>query len=46
MCKDDKKCEKPEKCAGSPEECAPEQIRECHGDVKEHPCTQEQENRE
>ena len=21
-----------------PEECTPEQIRECHGDVSEHPC--------
>ncbi len=21
-----------------PSECTPEQIRECHGDVKEHPC--------
>jgi hypothetical protein len=39
MCKEDKECEKPEKCEGSPEECTPEQIRECHGDVKEHPCT-------
>ena len=31
-------CEKPEQLAGEPEECTPEQIRECHGDVKEHPC--------
>jgi len=24
-----------------PEECTPEQIRECHGDVSEHPCIKE-----
>lgn len=34
-------CERPEKLEGKPEECTPEQIRECHGDVKEHPCTKE-----
>ena len=28
------------------EECTPEQIKECHGDVREHPCvTEEQANR-
>jgi hypothetical protein len=32
------KCQKPEKLKGKPEECTPEQIRECHGDVKKHPC--------
>lgn len=26
-----------------PEECSPEQIRECHGDVKEHPCVEKKE---
>jgi ArsR family transcriptional regulator len=31
-------CERPEKLKGKPEECTPEQIRECHGDVKKHPC--------
>ena len=31
-------CQKPEKLKGKPEDCSPEQIRECHGDVKEHPC--------
>lgn len=31
-------CEQPEKLKGKPEECHPEQIRECHGDVKGHPC--------
>jgi hypothetical protein len=33
-----KECEHPEKLKGKPEECSPEQIRECHGDVKNHPC--------
>lgn len=32
------KCLKPEKLKGKPEECTPEQIKECHGDDKEHPC--------
>lgn len=36
MC--DCKCEYPEKLKGKPEECTPEQIKECHGDTKEHPC--------
>lgn len=34
-------CERPEKLKGKPEECTPEQIKECHGDVKEHPCAVE-----
>ncbi|MBW1669001.1 MAG: winged helix-turn-helix transcriptional regulator [Deltaproteobacteria bacterium] len=41
MCKDC--CEHPERLKGKPEECTPEQIRECHGDVKEHPCETESE---
>ena len=32
-------CEKPEHLKGKPEECSPEQIRECHGEIREHPCT-------
>jgi hypothetical protein len=32
------KCQKPEKLKGKPEECTPEQIKECHGDTKDHPC--------
>ena len=36
MCKDC--CEHPEKLKGRPEECSEEQIKECHGDTKEHPC--------
>lgn len=31
-------CERPEKLKGKPEECTPQQIKECHGDVKKHPC--------
>ena len=31
-------CEHPEKLKGKREECTPEQIRECHGDEKNHPC--------
>ncbi len=38
MCKQDKCCRKPEKLEGKPEDCTPERIKECHGDVKEHPC--------
>ena len=41
-CKEDKpKCEHPEKLKGAPGECSPEQIRECHGDDKTHPCVEE-----
>ena len=40
MCEAESKegCEHPEKLKGKPGECTREQIRECHGDVKEHPC--------
>jgi hypothetical protein len=31
-------CEHPEKLQGKPGECSPEQIKECHGQVAEHPC--------
>ena len=31
-------CEQPEKLKGKPQECTPAQIKECHGDVKKHPC--------
>ena len=34
-------CQQPEKIQGTPKECTPEQIKECHGDTKEHPCTEE-----
>jgi ArsR family transcriptional regulator len=34
-------CEQPQKLKDKPEACTPEQIRECHGDVKNHPCEEE-----
>jgi hypothetical protein len=36
--KNKKGCEHPERLKGRPGECSPEQIKECHGEVKEHPC--------
>jgi len=33
-----KKCEHPERLKGKPGGCSPEQIKECHGKVVEHPC--------
>jgi hypothetical protein len=39
--KSGKGCEHPERLKGKPEECSPEQIKECHGDVEEHPCVKE-----
>lgn len=43
MCKSESKtgCEHPEKLKGKPEECGPEQIRECHGEVTEHLCVED-----
>ena len=35
----DARCEKPENLKDKPEECTPQQIRECHGDAKKHSCT-------
>jgi DNA-binding transcriptional ArsR family regulator len=40
MC--DCKCQYPEKLKTKPEECTPEQIKECHGN-KEHPCVDDKE---
>jgi ArsR family transcriptional regulator len=34
-------CQQPNKLTDKPENCTPEQIRECHGDTKEHPCIKE-----
>ncbi len=31
-------CENPLNLKGKPQDCTPEQIRDCHGDVAEHPC--------
>ena len=41
MCEKKKECcQKPEKLKGDPKDCSPEQIEECHGDAKDHPCTE------
>jgi ArsR family transcriptional regulator len=34
-------CQQPNKLMDKPDNCTPEQIRQCHGDSKEHPCTKE-----
>jgi hypothetical protein len=34
-------CEQPIKLMDRPENCTPKQIKECHGDSKEHPCIKE-----
>lgn len=31
-------CQIPEKLKGKPEECSPEQIKECHGEGAQHTC--------
>lgn len=36
-------CQQPQKLKGKPEECTPEQIKECHGDATEHPCRKDEE---
>jgi len=41
MCDPERQCEKPETLKTKPQECTPERVKECHGDVEEHPCTEE-----
>ena len=43
MCqeKNTKGCEHTEKLQEKPEECTPEQIKECHGEGIEHSCAME-----
>jgi len=36
-------CTQPEK-ERNPQECTPDQIRECHGEVEEHPCEAERQS--
>ncbi len=36
-------CEHPDKLKGKPEECSTEQIKECHGETKDHPCVSKKE---
>lgn len=31
-------CQQPDRLKGKPADCTPQQIRECHGDEKDHPC--------
>ena len=38
MCKKTNCCQKPEQLKGEPQDCSPEQIKECHGPSKKHPC--------
>jgi len=38
MCCGKTKCERPKDLKGKPEECLPEQVKKCHGNVKKHPC--------
>ncbi|MDZ7831868.1 MAG: hypothetical protein U5L07_08975 [Desulfobacterales bacterium] len=39
MSQDNNCCQKPEMLKDAPEKCSAEQIRICHGDVQNHPCT-------
>ena len=34
-------CQQPDRLMDKPENCTPEQIKECHGDTTEHPCTKD-----
>ncbi len=46
MCSQEKEsCQKPENLKGEPEECSPEQIKICHGDVEEHLCLKNAEDK-
>jgi hypothetical protein len=36
-------CQKPENLKGKPEDCSPEQIRQCHGELEDHPCVDKKE---
>jgi len=42
-----KECEHPERLKGKTEECAPEQIKKCHGNISEknHPCVSKKSSR-
>ena len=41
MCAKKAECQKPQELKGRPEECTAEQIKKCHGDAAEHPCTKD-----
>jgi ArsR family transcriptional regulator, arsenate/arsenite/antimonite-responsive transcriptional repressor len=36
-------CQVPEKLKEKPQECTPEQIKECHGNSEKHPCVEDKE---
>jgi len=38
-------CQKPDDWKDKPQDCSPEQIQKCHGDVGKHPCLPEKETR-
>ena len=38
MCAEKRECERPQDLKSKPQECSPEQIRECHGEANGHPC--------
>jgi len=38
MCNSKQGCQKPEELVGKPEDCSAEQIKKCHGNLKDHPC--------
>lgn len=42
MCGGTKGCQNPDGLKGKPQDCLPEQIRECHGDVGAPPCVEAQ----
>jgi hypothetical protein len=42
--KDECCCEKPDRLRGKPEKCAPDQVKECHGEGAEHRCCHSREN--
>jgi DNA-binding transcriptional ArsR family regulator len=43
MCKDC--CQQPDRLKGKPQACTPEQISECHGDDRDHPCEPKKEEK-
>ncbi|MCL6584655.1 MAG: hypothetical protein K6U11_13620 [bacterium] len=45
MCDKQKSCQKPKNLTGKPENCSDEQIKKCHGKVKEHPCCRKDEKK-
>ncbi|MDO9211475.1 MAG: hypothetical protein Q7V48_12135 [Deltaproteobacteria bacterium] len=38
-------CQCPDELKGKPEECTPEQIKECHGITGDHPCLVKEEKK-